>query len=292
MGKLFIITPLRDEVLNIPRIEAALASQTVAIDLWVVVENGSTDGSRELLSTLRPSGAIRSIAVLDYEHAVTQYALGVKYASVVYHGMAHIRETCGISDDDHVGILDADTFPRADYYSLLIGAMVLDPSLGITSGLTVDEIGRPTIIRKSFVKGSCRVWRGACLNQAGYIVAPSADVLSAARANLRGWGVRVTPGAIAQARQQGDRVDYSYYGYSAYYRGETVLHCLLRISALTFRLHPRRALRYASGYLSDYVRRAPQTTDAEIKAYFRGAVFRLLSEKWSAVTPSLTKWQK
>jgi glycosyltransferase involved in cell wall biosynthesis len=292
MGKLFLVTPLRDEARNIPRIEEALRSQTVPVDVWIIVENGSTDGSKELVRNLRPAGAIRSIAPLNFEHPVGEYALGTKYASVVEHGMSHAKRAFGIADDDYVGILDADTFPRPDYYALLLAAMQADPSLGITSGQTVDESGHATIIRRSFVKGSCRVWRGACLKQSGYIVAPSADVLSAAKATIRGWRVLVTPGAIAQARQQGDRVDYAYYGHSAYYRGETLLHCLLRILALLLRLHPGRAWRYGSGYLTDYVRGVPRISDPEIRAYFRGAVGRLLLERWSGLARSLSPGQK
>jgi biofilm PGA synthesis N-glycosyltransferase PgaC len=292
MGKLFLVTPLRDEALNIPLIDAALRSQTAPVDAWVIVENGSTDGSKERLRELRPSGAIRSIVVLNFEHPVKQYALGTKYASVVAHGMSYVREALGIEDDDYVGILDADTFPHPDYYALLLAEMHADPTLGITSGLMVDKAGRPTIVRKSFVKGSCRIWRGACLKQAGYIVAPSADVLSAAKASISGWTVRVTPGAVTQARQQGDRVDSAYYGHSAYYRGETLLHCLLRMLALVLRMHPGRAYRFGSGYLSDYLRGTPRIADTAIREYFRRAVARRLSEIWTALTRALLPSRK
>ena len=161
MSKLYIVTPLRDEAQNIARIEAALKSQTVPVDVWVVVENGSTDGSKELLQKIRPSGSVRSVVVLIYEHPNKEYALGVKYASVVRRGMSYIEETFGIEADDYIGILDADTFPRPDYYAELLAAMRADPALGITSGLEVDETGRPTVVRTAFVKGSCRIWRGA-----------------------------------------------------------------------------------------------------------------------------------
>lgn len=288
MGKLFLVTPLRDEAQNIPRIEAALRSQTVPVDVWIIVENGSTDGSKELVHQLLPAGAVKSIAVLHFEHPVGQYALGTKYASVVEHGMSHAKHAFGIGDSDYLGILDADTFPHPNYYELLLAAMTANPSLGITSGQTVDETGRPTIVRQSFVKGSCRVWRGACLKQCGYLVAPSADILSAAKATLKGWLVQVTPDAIAQARQQGDRVDYSYYGRSAYYRGETLLHCFLRILSLLLRLHLARAWRYGSGYVVDYVGRAPRIADPEIRNYFRTAVGRLLMERWSNLVRSIS----
>jgi hypothetical protein len=287
MGRPFLVTPLRDEAQNIPRIESALKSQTVPVDVWIIVENGSTDGSKELLKELCHGGSVQSVIVLNFEHPVADYALGTKYASVVDHGMSYVRETLGIADDDYVGILDADTFPGPDYYAHLLTAMRVDPSLGITSGLIVDETGRQTVMRKTFVKGSCRVWRGACLKQVGYVVGPSADVLSAAKASIAGWAVRVTPGAVALGRQQGDRIDYSYYGHSAYYRGETLLHCLLHVLALVLRLHPVRASRYASAYISSYFSGVPQIADPAVKTYFRGAVGRLLSEQWSAAVRSL-----
>ena len=46
------ITPARDEAHNLPRLAKSLAEQTVPPELWLIVDNGSTDGTDEVVRTL------------------------------------------------------------------------------------------------------------------------------------------------------------------------------------------------------------------------------------------------
>ena len=43
-----IVTPARNEARNLPRLAACLVEQTVQPSAWVIVDNGSTDGTSEL----------------------------------------------------------------------------------------------------------------------------------------------------------------------------------------------------------------------------------------------------
>ena len=47
-----LITPARDEAENLPRLAASIQAQDVAPDAWVIVDNGSTDGTLEIASEL------------------------------------------------------------------------------------------------------------------------------------------------------------------------------------------------------------------------------------------------
>src|SRR3954453_4693811 len=43
-----VITPVRDEAENLPRLAASLAAQTVRPAAWRIVDNGSSDGTAEI----------------------------------------------------------------------------------------------------------------------------------------------------------------------------------------------------------------------------------------------------
>ena len=46
------ITPARDEAVNLPRLAHALAVQGTKPTVWIVVENGSTDGTTAVVQEL------------------------------------------------------------------------------------------------------------------------------------------------------------------------------------------------------------------------------------------------
>ena len=278
MSRLFIITPARDEAQNLPKLEASLKAQSVLVTEWIVLENGSTDDSCLLLDSIRPSGAIEALHITHENTDDPAYALGRKYARLIARGFDILRQRHEIRDEDFIGILDADSFPEPDYYQKLMAHMQASPRLGITSGLTADAAGRMSVHRRNWVRGSCRLWRGKCLNSITYPIGPSADTLSAIKVKMQGWEVEITPGALAEAREVGARVSHNYYGQSAYFRGETFVHCLLRTSKYLLALRPRTALQFFTGYMGDWICHAPRTEDQDILEYCRGAVPRLLSE--------------
>src|SRR4051812_44518439 len=47
-----VVTPARDEALNLPKLAASLAAQTVLPTLWTIVDNGSSDGTLEVARRL------------------------------------------------------------------------------------------------------------------------------------------------------------------------------------------------------------------------------------------------
>lgn len=276
MPRLHVLTPLRDEAENIPRLVETLRAQTRPVDAWVVLENGSTDGSKEMLREIAPGGSLREIEVLNLELAQKEYALGHKYSSIVKAGLDHLAATRELGPEDMVALLDADTFLHPRYYEAIAAAFAAEPRLGMACG-------RPIRPGKSehetrWTGGGYFVWRQACLTDAGYIVGPSADVVSATKAHLRGWERRVLQDIHAESRVMGDRVDFRYYGRSAYFRGETLPHAVAVAARRAAMGHPAQGWAHVAGYLGEVRRGAPRTEDAEIRAYFGGTIGRRLRE--------------
>lgn len=273
--RLFLSTPLRNEIANIPRLYAAVAAQDISVNLWVIVENGSTDGSREELAHRPPPRNVENLVVLNEDTESGEYALGAKYARLVNRGFGEIRRRVALGPEDLIGILDADSFPEPGYYSALAKAFDADPKLGIASGLSRDDGSACASIHAAdWVRGSCRLWRGACMLQSGYMIGPSADTLSLARAELDGWHTRVVPGAEFIAREVGTRSKQKYYGSSAYFRGNTPFYALLRF--LKFSAHGRvsHGLDYLSGYFGALRRNEQRIQDEALRAYFRNYITR------------------
>jgi glycosyltransferase involved in cell wall biosynthesis len=276
MPKLYVLTPLRDEAENIPRLVETLRAQTRPIDAWVVLENGSTDGSKEMLREIAPGEGLGAIEVLNLDLAQKEYALGHKYASIVKAGIDHLRATRDLAPDDMVALLDADTFLHPRYYEAIEAAFAADPRLGMACGRPI----RPgkSAHETRWTGGGYFVWRQACLAEAGYIVGPSADVVSATKAHLRGWDRRILPEIHAETRGMGDRVDFRYYGRSAYFRGETLPHALAVAAKRAVMGRPGQGWAHVAGYVGEVRRGAPRTEDGEILAYFRGTIGRRLRE--------------
>lgn len=269
MSRIFLSTPLRDEIDNIDRLFASIEAQDVSIDLWVIVENGSVDGSKEALRIKSKPANVSELVVLNHPGFDSDYALGSKYASIVNEGFTEIQRRRSLSDDDLIGILDADSFPLPGYYRELVVAFANDPRLGICSGSSVDlDSGAASGHARDWVRGSCRLWRGACFVEAGYIIGPSADTLSLAKAKLCGWSAYVADGAVFEARDVGTRVDYRYYGKSAHFRGNTALYAMARVAKFLVGGHYGKARAFGAGYFGCVITGAKRVQDREIRRYF------------------------
>lgn len=278
--RIFLSTPLRNEIDNIERLYAAVATQDAQIDIWVIVENGSTDGSREDLAKRSVPANVRELVVLNEDTERGDYALGAKYARIVNRGFEEIRSRIELGAEDFIGILDADSFPDPDYYSTLMVAFDADPKLGIAGGISRDDgTDQTSVHAKDWVRGSCRLWRGACMLQSGYVIGPSADTLSLGRAELDGWRAQVIPGASFFAREVGTRAKHQYYGRSTYYRGCSLPYACLRASKLLARGNVRGAQEYLGGYMSALLTRKPRVADLELRAHFNGYLSRKLKRK-------------
>jgi glycosyltransferase involved in cell wall biosynthesis len=278
--RLFVLTPLRDEAENIPKLAESVRAQTRPIDGWIILENGSTDGSKELLAELEPGGAVRDIVVLSLDMNQSYTDGWWRYASIVDAGLDYLFKHFEFEDDDMVALLDADTFVPGDYYAILEDVFRSDPKIGMACGAAIRP-GQPRNVTR-WTGGGYYVWRYACLAQAGYPVVPSPDIVCAVKAHLLGWKLKIVEATYAETRGQGRRVDFRKFGRSAYYRGETLLHCLARSGRLVARGRFHHAFGHASGYVGDLVRRAPRIEDEEIRQYFGETISRRLKELWAS----------
>ena len=177
---------------------------------------------------------------------------------------------------DFIGILDADCFPTNKYFEYLIYFLNNNQHIGITSGIIKDLEGKLHSINDDHVRGSGRIWRKRCFEEAGYIVGLSADTLSSAKAIIRGWEVKPYKKAVMVSRLAGSKHGHGYYGRACYYRGSIFIYAMLRSMKQFLALNIREAVQFFYGYFMSYVKSEKRIDDKEILEYFRSAVKRKL----------------
>jgi len=128
---------------------------------------------------------------------------------------------------DFIGILDSDCFPESLYFEKLIQFMNNDKQIGIASGILLLNTGSKRFSNPDHVRGSGRLWKKACFDQAGYYIGMSADSISRIKAELLGWKARVIENAIFYSREANSVVSLEYGGRSAHFNGFTIVYVIL-----------------------------------------------------------------
>jgi glycosyltransferase involved in cell wall biosynthesis len=158
-----VVTPARNEERNLARLAGALAAQTRPPSAWIVVDDGSTDGTRPLLARL--STELPWLRVLERgtgEGAGLASGRREGRALVTFcHGVAAIEEPPGV-----VIKMDADIDFDPDHCDQLIARFEADPTLGIASGTCMEQEDGVWVRRtkaESTVWGAARAYRWDCV---------------------------------------------------------------------------------------------------------------------------------
>jgi biofilm PGA synthesis N-glycosyltransferase PgaC len=198
-----IVTPARNEEVYIGRTIEAVLSQTELPQKWVIVSDGSTDSTDEIVS-----GYAKHHSVIKLLRAGVAGVAGKKdFGSKVLAFRAGYEEIRTIPHE-FVGNLDADiTFPPS-YFRELLSRFESDPLLGVGGGIVMEPSGSgyvPQVTSLNSVCGSVQLFRRACYDAfGGYIPIRVGGVDAAAEimARMRGWKVQTFPEIPVRAERR------------------------------------------------------------------------------------------
>jgi biofilm PGA synthesis N-glycosyltransferase PgaC len=269
-----LVTPLRNELTNLKRLARCLSAQTVLPMAWVLVDNGSTDGTLAEIDRLRAEHTwIETIRVPGTERAIP----GAPIVRAFHKGLEELDRRS--TRTDVVVKLDADVSFDDRHFEALLAAFAQDPKLGIAGGVCLereenDGEWRTTHVTGDHVRGAVRAYRRevleAVLPLPEHVGWDGVDELKAA---VLGWRTAIVASiSFKHHRKVGARDGASHrrfiaQGSGAYFMGYRFGYLTLR-ALHHARRHPA-ALAMVWGYLAAAARRGPRFADPDVRRYLR-----------------------
>jgi len=270
-----LVTPCKNEGENLPKLIQSVLDQTIIPVLWVIVDDGSTDSTLEILEGAREKYGW--IEYIQLKESVRD--LGLHYASVVKNGFDFAAEYC-IKNKikyDFLGNLDADLTLDHAFFENILNGFKMDSKLGVASGGTKHIIGdriKYAKVEEDEPSGGHMLIRRKCYEECGgYPVSFAPDSVLKAKARLRGWDTKRFEESIATeirdfSSAEGYWKGYIHKGKASYYMNLNPIHIIFRSVIYSFRRPYYIGIAYFASYFSSFIRREKQIDDDEVKKYF------------------------
>lgn len=280
-----VVTPVRNEERYLPNTIRSTVSQTHLPLRWVLVNDGSTDRTGEIIHA----------AAQDYSwiRFVTRPDRGYRKAGggVIDAFYTGYKLLDGL-DWDYLVKLDGDLSFGINYFEECLRQFELDPKLGIGGGTICGENGEVESKDPRFhVRGATKIYRHECWQQIGGLLrAPGWDTLDEVKANMLDWAtvtfaqVKATQhrptGAAYGAWRDGTKGGTGHY-ISGYHPLFMLLKCVKRMTQRPYFLF---GFALFVGFVRAYIKGIPRIDDPPLIRYFRQQQLnRLLGRKslWS-----------
>jgi glycosyltransferase involved in cell wall biosynthesis len=287
--KYVLVTPARNEGRFIAKTLDSVAAQTLLPKRWVIVNDGSTDRTAEIVESYAKRHSW--IELIQRPQRQDRSFAGKVHAFNA--GLERVRSL----EFEVIGNLDADVSFEPDYLEFLTQRLSEDPTLGV-AGTPFTQDGDYDTARDSFegenhVAGGCQLFRRQCFQEVGgYIPNPAGgiDWIAVTTARMKGWKTRSFPEkrfhhyrTLGSADRSSIAASFSY-GEKDYYLGGSPVWQLFRVAyRMTKRPIVIDGLALLSGYCWAALRRIGRPVSRELMRFHRReqmmklkAVFRAL----------------
>ena len=183
-----LVTPARNEAQFIEQTIQSVVAQTVRPLKWVIVSDGSTDGTDEIVN--RYAAENDWIELLRMPERKERHFAGKAYAFNA--GKARVD---GLPYEV-IANLDADITFESGYFSFLLEKLASDPKFGVV-GTPYVENSKETydyrFVSLGHVSGACQVFRRECYEAiGGYapVKVGTIDCIAVITARMKGWKTR------------------------------------------------------------------------------------------------------
>jgi glycosyltransferase involved in cell wall biosynthesis len=195
MSSLLLVTPARNEAAHLERTIRAVAAQTRLPDLWLIVDDGSSDATPQILE--RWAAELPCLRVVkapphDGNAGADRLALAAEARAFNW-----ALDTVELSEFSHIGKLDADVELPPSYFELLLESFAREPGLGIAGGGLLER-GRSgwhmTRVPAYHVRGALKLYSRECFEAIGGIEERLGwDTIDETYARMNGFATRSLP---------------------------------------------------------------------------------------------------
>jgi poly-beta-1,6-N-acetyl-D-glucosamine synthase len=277
VARLLVISPVRNEAKHIERVARAMAAQTRPPDAWVVVDDHSTDGTREILDGL------------EAEHPFMHVRSSASFEQLVRDRLAVAAEACAFNGAlnsmpwrtyTHISKLDGDIELPPRYYELLLEEFELDPRLGLAGGVLLERTTSGWEIDAApedyHVRGALKCYTLDCFEAVGGIRETLGwDTIDEVYARMRGFRTRSIGHLVGKHHRPLASADGVIRGKVRYGRTFYLLHFplpwVLVRAMRTCAERPRglSGMAFLGGYLHAWATRTARVDDPEYRRWVR-----------------------
>jgi poly-beta-1,6-N-acetyl-D-glucosamine synthase len=277
-----VITPVRDEAQHIERTIESMRNQTCRPIRWIIVDDGSTDGTGDIIDS--ETQPLRDWVTVVHRTNRGFRASGGGVVDAFYAGF-------DLLDSDswqYLVKLDGDLSFKADFFERCLQQFDLTPTLGIGGGtvcaidnhrLKVEAKGDPPF----HVRGATKIYRRACWQQIAPLArTPGWDTLDEVMANRLGWRTQTFPHLLLVQHKPTGSADGRWRNalkngkanyLTGYHPAFMLAKCVRRFLRRPLGVEAAGLL---TGFLSGYWQRVPPAADVASIRYLRREQLRRL----------------
>ena len=261
----------------------SVIAQTQPPDLWIIVDDGSSDSTPAILAEYAARHDwIRPVRKPDRGRR----AVGPGVIEAFYFGLS---ETA-LSQFDFITKLDLDLDLPPRYFEILIARMAAEPRLGTASGKPYFRTTSGALISEKcgdeMSVGMTKFYRRRCFEEiGGFVREVMWDAIDCHSARMKGWIARSWDEPELRfehlrpmgSSEKGVLTGRARHGFGQHYMGSDPLYF---VATAIFRMaHPpyvAGGLAMIYGYFAAMLRGAPQHGDPELRAFVRAYQRRAL----------------
>jgi biofilm PGA synthesis N-glycosyltransferase PgaC len=270
-----LITPCRNEARLIEETIKSVVAQTVLPLKWVIVNDGSTDATGEIVA--------RYAAKHSWIEVVNRPVRKERHFAAKVEAFNAGQERVKHLSYEIIGNLDADVSLDADHFEFLLSKFSQGERLGVAGTVFREpdgyNSGTDSFEGQSYVSGQCQIFRRRCFEEIGGYVPSKAggiDWMAVTTARMVGWKTRsfrekcflhhrplgtAERGMTASAFAYGKK-DYILGGHPVW----QVFRCTYR---MTKRPYLMGGIALFAGYVTGFLGRAERPVSPELMRFHR-----------------------
>ncbi len=268
--KFAIVTPVKNEIKFFPKTINSILDQEVKPTKWIIIDDGSTDGTTELIKRLESNynwiqGFYRPPDDKRKPGGESVLSIGIKMLRL----------------DDYAFIvrMDGDLEFSSSYFQKLIERFEKDNKLGIASGVCFITRNGKHIEEKHarfHTRGPLKTYRTQCFKDIGGLESCLGwDAIDELKANMLGWKTYSFPDLMISHLKKTQSAGGPFkggnnHGIAVYNAGYHPLFVIFKAcSILLFRRFKTAGIGMLWGYFSSLASRKPRPVDKELIKYTR-----------------------
>ena len=269
-----LVTPAHNEEKHIEKTIRSVVSQTVLPKKWVVVSDGSTDRTEEIVRSYAVKRPWMELVCLPKGDS-RNFAAKAHAFNAGYERVKRLEY-------EVIGNLDADVSFESDFFEYLLGKFAEMPGLGVAGTDYIEgtfHSFKDSYINPQHVNGQCQLFRRACFEQiGGYapIKAGGIDWVAVTTARMKGWDTRSFPDRVyvhhaPMGRTYGSRLAARYnYGRKDYLFGGHPLWEVLRGAfQMTRKPYVVGGVCLLAGYFGAWLKGVQRPVSRELVDFYR-----------------------